>query len=157
MAGLYGNYKNSLDPNGRVAIPAKIRNAFPESQRDKIYITRGIDTCITGYHADEWKYFCDTLKKINIDEKNKRKLRRQFLGRASEAVFDKQGRIIIPADLVQFAKLEDCKEVIIVGSGNIIEIWNPDIYENEEEDSEQAVQDFMGSRDLYRMSEDSDE
>lgn len=157
MAGLYGNYRNSLDPNGRVAIPAKIRNAFPDSQRDKIYITRGIDSCITGYSANEWSRFCDTLNEINIDEKNKRKLRRQFLGRASEAFFDKQGRIMIPGDLIRFAGLENCKEVMIVGSGSIIEIWNPDIYLDEEEESESVVQDFMGTRDLYQALDQSDD
>jgi MraZ protein len=147
MAGLYGTYRNSMDPKGRVAIPAKLRNAFPEGQRDKIYITRGIDTCITGYYYDEWQRLRHHLKKVNINEKTKRKLKRQFIGRGAEVSFDKQGRIIIPQDLIDFAGLKD-GEVLIIGSDNMIEIWDPDVYEAEGDLSEDVVQETMGSLNL---------
>ena len=125
MDGLLGTYYNSYDPKGRVAIPIKLRNAFPEGERDRIFITRGIEPCITGYCKHEWDRFRHKLNKAKINEKTKRKLKREFIGRGAEAIFDKQGRITIPQELIKYANLEGVEEVVVVGSEDCIEIWNP--------------------------------
>ena len=145
---LYGTYINSLDSKNRVAIPAKIRNVVPDNKNDRIFITRGIDTCITGYFPDEWTKFRDRLNKVKLDEKTKRKVKREFIGRAIEATFDKQGRIVLPQDLIEFAQLESVSEVRIVGSVNFIEIWNPQVYQQEVEASEEIIQKTMENLDL---------
>jgi MraZ protein len=142
MSGLYGTNKNSLDPKGRVAIPAKFRYAFPQGQQDRIYITRGIDKCISGYYYDEWRRFTKHLNKVNKDEKTKRKLKREFIGRASSALFDKQGRITIPQDLLDFAEIKN-SEALIIGCGNYIEIWDPDTYNSDGQAAEEIVQKAM--------------
>ncbi|MBN1541598.1 division/cell wall cluster transcriptional repressor MraZ [candidate division KSB1 bacterium] len=148
MDGLLGTYFNAYDPKGRVAIPVKIRNAFPEGQQDRVYITRGIEPCITGYCQEEWDRFRYKLNKAKIDEKTKRKLKREFIGRGAEAVFDKQGRITIPQDLIAYAGLQDLQEVIVVGADNYIEIWNPANYQRSGAASEEDVEAAMSVLDL---------
>ena len=148
MAGLYGNYRNSLDPKGRLAIPAKMRNALPDGQRNQIYITRGIEKCITGYSYEGWEQFRAKLDRVKVGEKTKRQLKRQFIGKGFEATFDKQGRITLPAELIRFAELESSSEVVVLGSGDVIEIWNPTVYEAEEDAFEDTVQSIMGEMDL---------
>ncbi len=143
MEGLLGTYFNSYDPKGRVAIPVKMRNAFPVGEQDRIYITRGIEPCITGYCQQEWDRFRRKLNKAKIDEKTKRKLKREFIGRGSEAVFDKQGRITIPLDLINYADLHNVEELIIVGCDDYIEIWNPQKYQQSGSASEEDVDSTM--------------
>jgi MraZ protein len=145
MGNLYGTYRVTLDVKRRLAVPAKLRYAFPDGLRNQIFITRGIEKCITGYHYEEWQKFQTILNKLKIDETSKRKIKRQFLGRASEEVFDKQGRIILPDDLVSFAELENSSEVMIIGTGNTLEIWNPRIYQEDGAASEEIIQKTMGS------------
>ena len=143
MSGLYGKYIVSLDPKGRLAIPAKHRNAFPEKQRDKITLTRGIDSCITGYYFEKWQNFKQKIDNMQLNYKEKITLRREFVGRAVEAVFDKQGRVTIPSDLLKLAHLENCSEALIMGCDGYIEIWNPQDYEDSCRDSEEIVQKVM--------------
>ncbi|MBN2355930.1 hypothetical protein JXO59_07440 [candidate division KSB1 bacterium] len=143
MSNLYGTYRVSLDPKRRLAIPAKLRYAFPEGQRNQIFITRGIEKCITGYDHDEWIKLISRINKQNIDEYTKRNIQRELLGRAKEETFDKQGRILLPEDLVQYADLLDCAEVLVMGTGKKLEIWNPAVYEVEQTTSKSSFQETM--------------
>ena len=143
LSRLYGTYTNSLDEKGRIAIPSKMRAALQEPNIDKLYLTRGIDTCITCYPYSEWIKFIDNLNKVNLDEKTKRKLHRQFIGNAAEIKFDSQGRLNIPTYLLSFAGLEGQKEAVVVGCGNVIEIWNQEKFSNGGE--EDIIQETMGS------------
>jgi MraZ protein len=156
MADFYGHYHNSLDPKGRLAIPIKLRNALPEGQRNQLYITRGIEKCITGYSYKEYQRFLKQLDQLQINEKVKRQLKREFIGRTFETVFDKQGRITIPQELLKFAQLDGTSEAIVLGSGNVMEIWNAELYQAESEEIEDVIQSIMGEARLDTSEPASD-
>ena len=143
MTGLFGKYTVSLDPKGRLAIPTKHRNLFPEDQQDYIIITRGSGSYISGYYQSSWDNFISKLKALELSYNNKRRLIRQFIGRSTVATFDKLGRITLPADLIEHAKLEGCPEVYVMGCEDMIEIWNPELYSGDTNENEDFVQDTL--------------
>ena len=125
MGNLLGTYPITIDASRRLALPSKLYYAQPDGLRDKLFITRGIDKCLTGYNWQEWQKFITNINKLKIEETTKRKIRRQFIGNAVEADLDKQRRIIIPDLLAAYADLTENMEVLVVGCGGTIEIWNP--------------------------------
>ena len=143
MAGLFGKYTVSLDPKGRLAIPTRHRNLFPKDQQDKIVITRGVDSCITGYYYDKWEEFKEKISTVNRSYIDKMTMKREFIGRSVVSTFDKLGRITLPADLIRHAQLSDCSEVYVMGCEDVIEIWNPELYEAKRDEAEKIVQTVM--------------
>lgn len=148
MAGLQGTYSVSLDSNGRLAIPAKIRNAFPDGQQDKVIITRGLDSCVTGYYQEKWDAFIDSIGQLDISFKKKTATKRRFIAQSFEAYFDKQGRITIPTRLLDYAGLEKSSEVYVMGCDGYLEIWNPERFDAEDMENEDLVQDVMSQINL---------
>lgn len=117
---LIGEYEHSLDSKGRLIMPSKLR----ESMGEKFVITKGLDGCLFGFSQNEWNIFEEKLKALPITQKNARNFVRFFLSGAVECEIDKQGRFLISSNLREIAKLE--KEVVIIGVGTRIEIWNKD-------------------------------
>ncbi len=115
---LIGEYEHSLDAKGRLIMPAKIR----EDIGDKFIITKGLDGCLFGFSSNEWINFEEKLKTLPLTNKNARDFVRFFLSGAIECELDKQGRFLISNNLRQYANME--KEVVIIGVGTRIEIWN---------------------------------
>jgi len=155
MAGLYGNSKKYLDPKGRIAIPSKMRYSLPEGQQAQLYITRGIERCIMGFSFDEWQKFQKKLSRVNADEITKQKIKREFLGKSAEVVFDKQGRITLPAHLIKHAKLDEAEEALIVGTGNVIEIWNPKLFDEEGTPTEETIRKVMSGTSFDEVEEEA--
>ena len=120
---LIGEYEHSLDVKGRLIMPAKLREDIGE----KFIITKGLDGCLFVFSENEWLNFEAKLKALPLSDKNARNFVRFFLSGATECEIDKQGRILIPANLREFAKLE--KDAVLVGVSNRIEIWNRDKWE----------------------------
>lgn len=118
-----GEYHHNIDTKGRLIIPAKFREELGES----FVITRGLDQCIFGYPQSEWKILEEKLKALPVTKKDARAFTRFFFSGAVECEIDKQGRINIPANLLNYGKLE--KECVIIGVSNRIEIWNKEIWE----------------------------
>ena len=115
-----GEYEHNLDTKGRVTMPAKLR----EDIGDTFIVTKGLDGCLFAYSTVEWNNFEEKLKSLPLTNKNARDFVRFFLSGAIECEIDKQGRFLIPNNLRTYAKLE--KEVVIIGVGTRIEIWNKD-------------------------------
>ena len=115
---LIGEYEHSLDVKGRLILPAKIR----EDMGDKFIITKGLDGCLFGFSQNEWTNFEEKLKTLPLTNKNARDFVRFFLSGATECEIDKQGRFLITSNLREYANME--KEVVIIGVGTRIEIWN---------------------------------
>ena len=113
-----GEYEHSLDANGRVIMPVKLRDDIGE----KFIITKGLDGCLFAYSQNEWTNFEEKLKSLPLTNKNARDFVRFFLSGAVECEIDKQGRFLIPANLREYATLE--KDAVIIGVGTRIEIWN---------------------------------
>lgn len=130
---LMGEYNHTIDPKGRVTIPARFRSELGEG----FVITRGLDRdCLQGYSRDRWQRIADNLAKITLTSEVGRKLTRILLGNATECEIDKMGRILLPQNLRNRASLD--KNVVIVGLGDRIEIWDesnwnkinaPDVFE----------------------------
>lgn len=113
-----GEYSHTIDAKGRIIVPAKFR----ESLGDNIVVTKGLDNCLFVYTSEDWRKFEEKLRTLPLTNKDARKFTRFFLAGAAEMEIDKQGRILIPSVLREFAALE--KDVVLVGVGSRIEIWD---------------------------------
>lgn len=113
-----GEYNHTIDVKGRLIIPVKFR----ESLGDEFVITKGLDGCLFVYTDEEWQNFENKLRTLPLTNKNARQFTRFFLAGAAACEVDKQGRILIPQVLREFASLE--KEVVLVGVANRVEIWS---------------------------------
>lgn len=113
-----GEYKHTIDAKGRLIVPAKFR----EILGDNFIVTKGLDGCLFVYPNDEWTRFEEKLKSLPLTNKNARQFTRFFLAGAAACEVDKQGRILLPQVLREFASLE--KDVVLVGVASRIEIWS---------------------------------
>ena len=113
-----GEYNHTIDAKGRLIIPAKFRETIGE----EFILTRGLDGCLSIYPMDEWKSFEEKLKALPLTDKNARAFLRFFVAGATSCELDRQGRILVPSTLREFAGLE--KEVVLTGSLTRIEIWS---------------------------------
>ena len=120
-----GEYNHTIDAKGRLIVPSKFR----EILGDAFVVTKGLDGCLFVYDNEEWKLFEEKLRSLPITNKEARQFVRFFLAGATEAEVDKQGRILIPNVLREFAEL--IKDVVLVGVGSRIEIWGKERFENE--------------------------
>ena len=113
-----GEYSHTIDAKDRIIVPAKFR----ESLGDNFVVTKGLDNCLFVYTSEDWRKFEEKLRTLPLTNKDARKFTRFFLAGAAEREIDKQGRILIPSVLREFAALE--KDVVLVGVGSRIEIWD---------------------------------
>lgn len=119
-----GEYHHSIDEKKRIIIPSKFR----EELKDTFVITRGIENCLFIYSLEEWKKITDKLETLPFTKKDARQFIRFFLSGATEAQFDKQGRIVITTPLLEYAKIE--KDCVIIGTGERLEIWSENAWNN---------------------------
>ena len=113
-----GEYSHTIDTKGRLIIPSKFR----EELRETFVVTKGLDGCLFVFSDEEWKAFEIKLKSLPLTNKNARQFARFFVAGATPCELDKQGRILLPATLREFAGLE--KDVVLTGMLNRIEIWS---------------------------------
>lgn len=113
-----GEYNHTIDAKGRLIVPSKFREALGE----EFVVTKGLDGCLFVYPMEEWTVFTDKLKELPLTKKDARQFSRFFLAGAASCEVDKQGRILIPAVLREFAGLE--KDAVLVGVSSRIEIWS---------------------------------
>lgn len=126
MAGFKGQAEYSVDVKGRVAIPAKMRNALRPAARNTFTITRGIDRCIYLYAQDDWEEMEERFSKLNSFRTEERDFLRLTMMWAEEVTFDGQGRIGIPKPLMEHAGVTE--RALIIGVLDRIEIWNPEAF-----------------------------
>lgn len=117
-----GRFEYTIDPKGRVNIPARFREQLAESGQESVVITN-YQNCIYAYPAGEWERIEQKLA-ANVSSVNRKKnaFVRFFLGGAVEVAPDKQGRILIPPSLRGYAGLE--RDVVMIGMPNRFEIWD---------------------------------
>jgi len=115
-----GEYQHTLDNKGRVTMPSKFRDDLGE----KFVITKGLDSCLFVYPMSEWKTIQEKLKTLPLTNRDARAFVRFFFSGASESSLDKQGRVLIPANLREHSRLE--KEAVIIGVATRLEIWSKD-------------------------------
>lgn len=121
---LIGEYKHSLDPKKRVAIPAKFRKEIGE----KAVVTKGQDQCLFVYPMNEWEKVAEKLSGLPTGPADTRNFVRLSFSGANDVEIDALGRILIPDNLKEFAGLKE--KVVIVGVYKRLEIWNEENWKN---------------------------
>lgn len=113
-----GEYNHAIDPKGRLIIPSKFREELGE----EFVVTRGLDGCLFVFPNDAWQEFEKKLNALPLTNKSARQFSRFFVAGATQCELDKQGRILLPVCLREFAGLD--KDVVLTGMLNRIEIWS---------------------------------
>ena len=113
-----GEYNHSVDAKGRMIVPSKFR----EQLGNEFVVTKGLDGCLFAYSHEEWQRIEDSLREKPLTSKDARKFMRFFFAGAANCELDKQGRILVPQTLREFAGLE--KDVVLTGNLNRIEVWS---------------------------------
>lgn len=112
----------SLDSKGRLSIPARFRDRLSESGSEQVVVTIDRDGCLLLYPLPVWEQVEARLVQLSSTNRAARSLKRLLMGHAEELQPDASGRLLIPAPLREFAKLE--KHVVLVGQGNKFELWD---------------------------------
>ena len=145
----YGEYEHSIDRKGRLIIPSKFREVFKENYVERFFITRGLDSCLFVFTEDEWKKQESRFKSLSFTNAQARQFNRIYFSGASEVVCDRQGRILVPQFLKEYAKIKN--DVVIVGVSNRMEIWSKEMwrafYENTKGSFEQIAEKIFGTED----------
>ena len=115
---LIGEYQHNIDPKGRVIVPAKFR----EDLGEHFYVSKGLDGCLFVLSPEEWQRLQDKIRSMPISKS--RGLQRFFFSGAAEVEPDKQGRILLPQHLRDYAGLS--KEITFIGASSRGEIWDSD-------------------------------
>ncbi len=123
-----GQFTYSIDNKGRISIPAKLRKHISPDANDTFVMTRGLSSCIDLYPMDEWLKIEEKLLQLNSFSESEARFLRMISQYASEDKMDSQARILIPQNLLEYAKIEN--EVLILGALRKIEVWNPKVFEN---------------------------
>jgi MraZ protein len=118
-----GEYSHTVDNKGRLIFPAKFRDDLGE----KFIATKGLDNCLFVYTPDEWAILENKLKQLPMAKPEARAFVRFFFSGAAELEADKQGRVLLPNNLREYAKLD--KDVIIIGVSSRIEIWSKEAWD----------------------------
>ncbi len=113
-----GEYNHTIDSKGRLIIPSRFREELGES----FVVTRGMDGCLSIYSQESWNVFEQKLSTLPLASKEARTFTRFFVSGASNCELDRQGRILVPATLREYAGLK--KDVILAGNLDRIEIWS---------------------------------
>jgi MraZ protein len=132
-----GRFEYSIDPKGRINIPASFRERLATSGSEKIVLTQ-YDGCVYGFPTEEWSRMEDGVAGVSSVDGPVNLFIRSFFGSAVEMEADKQGRILVPPSLRGYAALE--KDVVILGMLRRFEIWSLERWQSTQENFEQARQ-----------------
>ena len=136
----YGEFGHTLDRKGRLIIPSKFREALKEAYAEKLYITRGLDKCLFLFAEEEWKSQESRFRAMPFTKAEHRKFNRLYFSGAQEVILDKQGRILFPGYLKEYAGIK--RDVVFIGVSNRIEVWSKDMwheYYNSSKDSFEQI------------------
>ena len=115
-----GEYRHAVDEKGRVAVPAKFRGALSTGVR----VCKWIDLCLALFPGDAWEQLATKVAALPaISDKDARSFQRYLFASAFEVELDRQGRVVVPAGLREWAHLDG--EVTLVGSNDHVELWEP--------------------------------
>lgn len=123
----YGEHQHSIDEKGRLIIPSKFREVFKENYVERFFLTRGLDTCLFVFAEDEWRRQESKFRALSFTSAEARHFNRIYFSGACEVTCDKQGRILVPDYLKEFAGIK--RDVVIVGVSSRMEIWAKESWE----------------------------
>lgn len=133
-----GRYDHSIDGKGRVSIPSKFRELLTTNYDERLIITN-FDDCLWAYPNAEWQKIEERVAALPQFKPEVKALQRVFISAATECPIDKQGRILIPQTLRDYAGIT--RDLVFVGMTRRIEIWSNErwtkIFETSQEDLKQ--------------------
>jgi MraZ protein len=127
-----GEFEYRVDEKGRVPIPPKFRTE--ELKKEGLVLAPGLEKCLNLYSHSEWKKYADSITSSPLSPSKLRKINRAIFARAFTAEIDGQGRIMLPAQLRQYAGLGD--EVVFAGANLYIELWSKKEWDAESSNSQ---------------------
>jgi MraZ protein len=136
-----GRFEHTIDGKGRISIPSKFREILSEKYEDRVVVTN-FDHCLIAFPEEEWSMLEQKAGSFSLMRKETSAFFRFFYSSASDCVIDKQGRLLIPQTLREYANLQ--KDVVLVGEGKRIEIFAKERWL---EEARKAEEDFDKIRD----------
>lgn len=127
MSLFTGEFECKLDDKGRLTLPAKVKSKLPEVSGNQLILSLGLEPCLVLYPMVEYRKIYSRIAAMNEFNEEFRTLQRNFFRRIAEVELDGAGRLLIPKTMSRYAKLE--KELVLVGMGNRIELWNAEAYD----------------------------
>lgn len=118
-----GEYSHTIDNKGRLTIPAKFRGFLAAG----VVVTRGFDQNLMAFTLEGWQELAERVNRLPMADPNAREFRRRVFSGAVDLVPDRQGRILIPPYLREFARIDT--EVVITGNFNYAEIWSRELWQ----------------------------
>lgn len=129
----FGEYSYKVDEKGRAPLPPKFRR----DMRDSVILSRGVEKCIAVYSLAEWTRLAESLSSKAMGPASSRRINRSIFGSAFSVSFDKQGRVILPPTLREYAEIKE--GVVVVGVNNSVEIWDSELWKAEKQKSDEQV------------------
>lgn len=131
-----GEFRHALDEKKRLIIPSKYRDELGTT----FILTRGIEKCLFLYSEKEWSILTEKLHTLSFTKKDARNFLRFFLSGATQLEFDKQGRVVLPTNLIEYANIS--KDCVIIGVGERLEVWSKEEWENFYNNNEESLSDI---------------
>ncbi len=133
LTALMGTYHHNIDAKGRMSFPTKLR----ELLGGEFYVTKSINQkCLTIYSKSEWEKLANKIAELP-DSMGGLDIKRWLFSGAGELVPDKQGRVLIPSDLRDFAGLK--KDVVVIGLDDKAEIWDKELWDAQQNNMDMAA------------------
>ena len=126
MGFINHEYASKVDAKGRLVLPSKLKASLPEAEGNTFVLMRYFEPCLTLFTMVEFNKLASKVAGLNDMKKENRNIQRNFFRRSVEVELDSAGRILIPKSMLQAANID--KDVLIMGSGKRIEIWNPETF-----------------------------
>ncbi len=120
----FGEFRGKTDQQGRIVIPAKLRTLISSGKNSLVYLIKGLENCLFLFSEKEWTNQSTKLKELPFTKGDPRTFTRLFFSGAFQSSVDKQGRILIPANLLEYAGIRE--NIVIIGAGTRIELWDED-------------------------------
>ncbi len=133
MARFFGRYEHSLDPKGRVILPAKFRASFEHGG----FLTQYLNRCLALWPPEEFEEQMHAQEQAQHESSEKRQLARLWSSGTQEVDVDRQGRIFIAQHLRDYARLDG--EVLVHGAIDRVELWNPRLWSERVQAAERAL------------------
>lgn len=140
-----GTYNNSIDVKNRMIVPSKYRDRLGK----ECILTKGIDRCLYIYDINDWENLLDKIDKLPESDPKVRAFVRHICGNAVSCGFDKQGRIIIPAELKEYAQID--KDLVTIGAMRKIEVWAKEQWDAPDNENRMDTEEFNQTLAAYNF------
>lgn len=140
-----GTYYNSIDAKNRIIVPSKHRDQLG----GRCVLTKGLDKCLYIYSIGEWEKQMDKIAVLPESDPKVRAYIRHSCANAVECEFDKQGRIVVPAELKQYAQID--KDLVTMGAMRKIEVWSKEVWDAPDNENRMDSDEFAGSLAQYNF------